>query len=305
MERREFITAVSGGLIGLAGCTSGSSGAVEDSIETADEHLGQAGDEFTSESDKFGNATEGVDFRTSVIFTQLDEADSALEEASNEDDGEYTSLIQALQNTSDFLRSTTQSLDHFATALNSLQQATDYSDTERYGDSISTLQEANSALSEVQSDTAVAQSELEEIDTDQLGEADEVDIVEIRDAFTQLTEARKAMEYFVNGYMDLNRAFRAFSKATDQFEAERYSQAATSFDNARAHSTSAETTFREGESVDSPDLTSSFIDLSCTAKAFKESSGHYNNASEAAASGYYNEANEQAEEAQNALDQCE
>jgi len=304
MERREFITVVSGGVVGLSGCLSGG-GAVEDSIERASEQLGQAGDEFASESDKFGNATEGVDFRTSVIFTHLDEADSALETASSEDDGEYSNLIQALENTVDFLRSTTQSLAHFATALNSLQQAVDYSDTERYNDAISALQDASSSLSEVQSDTAVAQSELEEIDTDQLEEADEVDIVEMRDAFTQLTEAREAMEYFVNGYIDLNRALRAFSKATGQFEAERYSQAATSFDDARAHSTSAETTFRDGESVATPDLKSSFIDLSCTARGFKEASDHYNQASEAAANGYYNEANEQVDEAQNALDQCE
>jgi uncharacterized phage infection (PIP) family protein YhgE len=304
MERREFITVVSGGLIGLAGCSSGG-GAAEDSIETANEHLGQAGDEFASESDKFGNATEGVDFRTSVIFTHLDEADSALEMASNEDDGEYSDLIQALENTADFLRSTTQSLAHFATALNSLQQAVDYSDTERYNDSISALQDANSSLSEAQSDIAVAQSELEEIDTDQLGEADEVDIVEMRDVFTQFTEYREAMEYLINGYIDLNRALRAFSQATDQFEAERYPQAATSFDDARAHSTSAETTFRDGEGVAPPDLKSSFIDLSCTARGFKEASDHYNNASEAATNGYYNEANEQVDQAQSALDQCE
>jgi hypothetical protein len=313
MHRRAVISLASGTLAGVAGCLSATESdgeangdsSVAALVDSASENLSDATDTFSSEADKFERVDDGVDFRTAVIFGYLDQADDSLATAAERDDGTRTELIRTLQHYSSWLRSSTRTLDHLATTLNQLQQATNYVESERYDDAIDSVPEAEDALSDTESEVAVAQSELDRLEANSLSESEEIDYIAAQDEFRQLHRDVDAIGLFIEGYLNVLRGLRAFVEATASFESENYSDAASRYAEARTNFANAETVLQDGEETAPANLQSGFIELTCLSAAHKEASDHYNTASKAAENGEYERSRDEIDSAEAALNRCE
>jgi tetratricopeptide (TPR) repeat protein len=274
-------------------------------IETAQTELGRASEKMDQASEGFDEVEGSADFETGPILSHLDEADAALEAAEGNATDEQRETIDALAATSEWLRTTTEALDDFATMMTHVETGLDHFDNNRFEDAIAALQDGQTAREDVSDQLVIANDRLESIDTDRLSDVDEFDFGSVRSSFEELDNAVDTMEYFISGFVDMVRGFRDFFPAATAYDEGEYADATGGFVDARDHFVTARSTFEEGEAVAETDIESSIMELTCLAGAMRDGADQYRTAAEAAEMGNTDEAEQAVERAENAIDRCD
>jgi hypothetical protein len=274
-------------------------------IETARTQLGLAANELDREGDAFSRPGDGVDFEAETVTGHLDGADAALEIAGRNATGDRAETVDALRETSAWLRATATALEEFAGMMSVVQEGIDHFEGNRFEEAITALQDAQDARESASEQVDVAEERLNGIDVERVEGIDEIDFPELQESFETLDRTVAAMEFFLAGYIDLTRGFREFLPAATDYDEGGYADAIDGFETARGHFENARPTFEEGETVAPPEFESSMADLTCLAGAMRDGADHYAAAAEAADAGNDEEASQRVADAEAALDRCE
>lgn len=317
MKRRQYITAISGSLALVAGCSGESDTPADTPTATTDkvneqellnsayDEIKEAYDVLQSELENFDDVDGRISFQRDVIDAHLDEARNYLENAKEGNDQEYTRQIEVLENTVDWMDVYTGSFENFANAIDEFQTGLTYWENERYQDAANSFSTSSELLGDAEEDLILAQNEFEDIDWDVFEDSDNITRLELKLAMEDLSNYVTDFDYFARTYHYIALGIDYFIPAADAFDNDQYEKAAEGFKNARDEFTTSNSIIREGEGSASDEFIDDFIGLSCLTESFRDAADHFKTASEAAQENNWGRAEEEVNKAQTALDRCD
>lgn len=323
MQRRRFLRGTAAACAaGLAGCMGGEGGpdaatparsptqsdsaVAADWIQGALDSLEEAGDAYDQEAEKFDRAADFVDFRTGRIEAHIGEAEGKLDEAEEYANAEQQKTIDELRNAIDWFRSMVRTLEEYGAALDESEVGMSYYDNDRFADAAEQMAVALDHMDNARHHLTVAEERFDRIDTDHLG-AELGEILDIEDAMSEMEVGITNFEIFLEGFRHMTLGFGEVLPAAEAYDAERWDEAASGFQDANDHFVVAESTFREGEDDADGEMRTTIIEFTCMAGAMADASRAGREASDAASENNWSRANEKHEEFEQAmenLDNC-
>ena len=313
-----MMTAVGGSLalISAAGCldddddaddSNGTGDDPETLIESAQNSLEEAGDEFSGAldeaNDPLSDSSHSID--TGPIETWLDAAEDDLSAARDGATDDQLETIAALEDVVDFFRDFADVFVALGVAMDEFETWEQYLDQDRWKDAVESAERAESSVDDAISNMTVARSTFDDIDTDALSDVSEIDTVEMERDLEEIEEILDVLGVLMTGSRQLSEGMIPFQDAIEALEQERFSVAASSFSSSASRFDAAYYTFSEAEDDAPAEFRGELIDMSCEMDALGDAAEHYSMGADLYADGDYSSGDEHFAEGEAAAERCD
>lgn len=301
----------------LAGCSSSNpsdepSGPdpeeAQEHLDAAATALDNAGEELSRESEKFDGTEfqEGsIDFKTTAITGYLETASTELDQAEEYANEEQQEIIEIARGYISFASEMADFLDTFADGYAEAYTGFTYFQSERYEDAVSQLETARSTLSEADELLTITRSRFDELNTDRLGDVEDVQIETLGSYLNDLDELLPAILTMTKGLISVSNGMVDYTEGSTYVDNEQASDAEEAFRAAAEDFSVARSTFQEEEESAPTEVKSTFVELACYSGALEDGSIHLANSMEAAQNQNRERAESEAQAAREDLNRCD